>query len=196
MDEPGLRERKKADTRAALRRAAIGLSLERGPEAVTVSEICAAAGVSPRTFFNYFAVKEEALFGWDRRLTRQMIRHLAARPRRESPLTAVRHALLETLPEFGTDADWPERTRLITAHPALQARLAHVIRSSEEELTQAVAERLGVPPTTVYPQVLAGSAMTAMRSAFVAWTPEDGADALLTLVGEAFDHLADGLKSP
>lgn len=65
---PGLRERKKAGTRAGLRVAAVRLFLERGPAAVTVSDICEAAGVSARTIFNYLDAKEEALLPWDKHL--------------------------------------------------------------------------------------------------------------------------------
>lgn len=59
----GLRERKKQARRAALRRAAVSLSLENGFANVTVEDICERCEVSPRTFFNYFASKEEAVVG-------------------------------------------------------------------------------------------------------------------------------------
>lgn len=58
---PGLRERKKAATREALRRAALRLALERGPENVRVDDIADDAGVSPRTYNNYFSSREQAI---------------------------------------------------------------------------------------------------------------------------------------
>lgn len=59
----GLRERKKQQTRAAIHTAALELVTDRGLAGVTVEEICAAAGVSPRTFFNYFPSKGNAALG-------------------------------------------------------------------------------------------------------------------------------------
>ena len=94
---PGLRERKKAETRAALRAAAARLFLERGPAAVTVSDICEAAGVSARTYFNYFDAKEDALLPGDKHLIEEIITGLAARPAAEPPLTAVRQAFEQAL---------------------------------------------------------------------------------------------------
>jgi AcrR family transcriptional regulator len=65
VSESGLRERKRLATRQAIRTAMLRLSLERGFARVTVDEVCREAGVSPRTFFNYFASKEEAVTGRD-----------------------------------------------------------------------------------------------------------------------------------
>jgi hypothetical protein len=59
----GARDQHKLDTLSGLRRAAVELALERGVEHITVADIAAAAGVSRRTFFNYFATKEDALVG-------------------------------------------------------------------------------------------------------------------------------------
>lgn len=59
----GLRERKKRERRQALHRAAVELSLVHGYAQVTVEDICQRCDVAPRTFFNYFASKEEAVVG-------------------------------------------------------------------------------------------------------------------------------------
>src|SRR3954469_618171 len=60
-DNGGMRERKKQATREALRAAALRLALERGPDNVRVDDIAEAAGVSPRTYNNYFSSREQAI---------------------------------------------------------------------------------------------------------------------------------------
>src|ERR1700710_3115353 len=61
--EPGLRERKRAETRDRLETAAVTLVLKNGIEHTTIDAICDAANVSGRTFFNYFDSKEDAILG-------------------------------------------------------------------------------------------------------------------------------------
>ncbi|MFB7493711.1 TetR/AcrR family transcriptional regulator [Streptomyces sp. NPDC056161] len=191
--EPGLRERKKARTRAELRRAAIALALEHGPSAVTVPDICAAAGVSPRTFFNYFDSKEEPLFAWDPWLSREATARLALRPADEDPLTALRRAMQETLPGVGTSGDWPARRKLLTTHPDLVGRLAQNLHHMEDLLAGVLAERLAVPPSSLYPQLAAGAAVSALRASFVAWDPDTGQSGLADLLDRSFDYFAAGL---
>lgn len=190
---PGLRERKKAETRAALRAAAMRLFLERGPAAVTVSDICEAAGVSARTFFNYFEAKEEALLPWDRHLTGEVITRLAARPAAEPPLTAVRQAIEQTLPSLTAGTDWQARDRVLTVYPELRTTIVHGMLRNQAGLTDALAERAGQTAGSIYPQLLAGAAVSALRAAFTVWAPETGTAGLHALVGEAFDRLAAGL---
>lgn len=66
--EPGLRERKRRATRRAIQQAALRIAIEDGLGAVTVDEISRRADVSPRTFFNYFPSKEQAILGDDPQL--------------------------------------------------------------------------------------------------------------------------------
>src|SRR5437773_11582051 len=92
---PGLRERRKRLTAAELEAAALRLFGERGFDAVTVDDIAAEADVCRRTFFRYFASKEDVLLSDHPRRLAELRQGLAARPPEEPVLTALRHTLLE-----------------------------------------------------------------------------------------------------
>ncbi|HEX6421251.1 MAG TPA: TetR family transcriptional regulator, partial [Acidimicrobiales bacterium] len=101
----GLRERKKAETRRALSSAALRLAREHGPEHVTVDDIAHAAGVSPRTFFNYFPSKDDAIAGVVPSESSELLADLVARPADESPLDALRAMGLAAAARFEQVAD-------------------------------------------------------------------------------------------
>jgi AcrR family transcriptional regulator len=193
---PGLRERKKAETREALRAAAIRLFLERGPSAVTVNDICEAARVSTRTFFNYFESKEAALFAWDQRLTDELASNLAARPSHEPPLTALRRAMDDTMPSFAAQTGWSARKELFGASPELREKIVNALFRLEARLADILTDRIGCPPGSLYPQVLAGVMISVFRVALIKWEPDTGIDGLRALIDQAFDHLAAGLAVP
>ncbi|NSC24855.1 TetR family transcriptional regulator [Streptomyces albus subsp. chlorinus] len=192
----GLRERKKLETRSALRAAAVRMYLERGPAAVTVHDICEAAGVSPRTFFNYFDTKDDAVFDWDRRLAGQLAELLAERPADETPLVALHRALRAAVPALVADPGWRDRRRLLAAHPELVPKLLHSNSHIAEALAEAVAARTGLPPDALYPRILAGAGLAVLRSTIRAWDPESPAEELLAMLDSCFTSLADGLPAP
>src|SRR3954466_1872858 len=109
----GLRERKKAKTRAAIRDHALRLFRENGYQRTTCEQIAAAAEVSPATFFRYFPTKEDVVLQDD--YDPLMAAAVAARPRRERPFQAVRRALGETLAQLPEQEMTlvHERTRLL-----------------------------------------------------------------------------------
>src|SRR5215211_4628627 len=86
----GLRERKKLATRLALHEAALRLVAERGLDRVSVDDIATAADASPRTFFNYFATKDDAVIGIDPTEPARLAAACAARPAHESAVEALR----------------------------------------------------------------------------------------------------------
>src|SRR5919206_1142741 len=86
----GLRERKKLATRLAIHEAALRLVAERGLDRVSVDDIAQRADVSPRTFFNYFPAKDDAVLGLDPGATDRMVEAYADRPPGESPVQALR----------------------------------------------------------------------------------------------------------
>src|ERR1700749_5229695 len=94
----GLRERKKARTRAAIRQEALRLFREQGYQATTVEQIAAAAEVSPSTFFRYFPTKEDVVLQDD--MDTRVLDAFARQPGDLSPIAAVRAALREAWGSF------------------------------------------------------------------------------------------------
>ncbi|MET9388856.1 TetR family transcriptional regulator [Streptomyces sp. NPDC006624] len=146
-----LRERKKLRTRDALLRAALELFATRGYEETTVDDIAAAADVSQRTFFRYFAGKEETAFFVPRLAEALVVDAVRARPADEVPLEALRRAVLESWDAIQeavaelVPMDLHMRVyRVIESTPALLA--AHLRRAAEleEQLAGIIAEREGL----------------------------------------------------
>lgn len=140
--EPGLRARKKAQTRADLERAAIELVLDHDLDDVTVDDICARVPVSHRTFFNYFDSKEDALFGVRRAWGDSDL--VAARLREVydgSVVAAVIDALFLALPAETADPDLQEARMLIAArNPGLIRRRMRRLDDLRVGLVGAVAD--------------------------------------------------------
>lgn len=193
-----LRERKKAETRVALASAALRLAVELGPERVTVDEIADAAGVSPRTFFNYFASKEDAILGNTSASTSRLVEHLALRPLTEPPLDALRAAMHASVDHLQADPDeWIARNRLVRGYPSLSIRYAARLAEVERELVLEIARRTGLDADRdPYPGVLAGAAMAAARVALTLWQERGPRGSLPALLDEVFDQLMTGLAAP
>jgi AcrR family transcriptional regulator len=195
----GLRERKKLATRLALHQAALELVAERGLDRVSVDDIAGRADVSPRTFFNYFATKDEAVLGLDPTAAERQAADFLARPATESPLQAMRAVARAQAEEMAGETElWPLRLTVIDQHPALVGRLAASFGAAERALAAAVAERTGTrPDADVYPGLLAATAGAAMRTALHLWGHDgDFTASLPDLVDRAWDVLAAGLPAP
>jgi len=114
----GRRDRKKLATRHALRSAALRLVAARGIHHVTVEDVAEAADVSTRTFFNYFASKEEAVIGIDPGQAEHFTQALAARPSDEAPLRALQAVLGELAGQIAEgEDDWLLRMEVVRRIP-------------------------------------------------------------------------------
>jgi AcrR family transcriptional regulator len=194
----GLRERKKAETRRALASAALRLADELGPDGVTVEAIAEAAGVSPRTFFNYFSTKEDAIVGTTPAHSSGLLANLIGRPDGEPPLEALRATAraLGGLLEARAD-DWTRRHRLFQRYPALSARHATRFAEVERGLVEEIARRTGLDPDLdTYPALVVSTALGAIRVAMAVWQERNRPGPLTDLLDEAFDHLTKGLGRP
>ncbi|WP_320781232.1 TetR family transcriptional regulator [Streptomyces sp. CRN 30] len=144
----GLRERKKRATRAALAEAAVRLAAEHGADHVTVEAISAAAGVSPRTFFNYFDTRDDAFLAIGPDVgerVRQAVQHA---PAELSALEAVREALAVELREIERQHGlWSLHSRVLRTSPHLLVRHLGAHMADETGLAEAIALRVGRGPT-------------------------------------------------
>jgi AcrR family transcriptional regulator len=165
---PGLRERKKTETRAAIQQTVLFLALGRGLDAVTADEIAAAANVSVRTFHNYFGSKEEALVtAWVGEFE-VYVDALRNRPADEPILDALEHV-------FGVIASRiEERPGQVEVHADLlwtsvaMARYRSVLLDEAIRMvTEVVAARTGTDAETdVYPHLVTAAAISAMVTAY------------------------------
>lgn len=193
----GLRERHRRRTAAQLEEAALRLFADRGFDAVTVDEITAEADVCRRTFFRYFASKEDVLLSDHPRRLGELREALDARPPDEPALSALRHALLAMADCYEDERPrMLERFKIINATPSLQARSLGLQRAWEQAVTEMVAERMGVDPATdLRPAVVAATTLASLRTALTAWFVSDGRADLTALVTEALDLLDGGLQA-
>ncbi len=193
----GLRERKKAATREALGDAAWSLCVERGLDGVTVEQIARAAGVSLRTFFNYFSSKEEAVVAGDTATALAFVHEFAARPFDEPVLVALRNALQSIYPRY-VDLDRLRQLRELRQHPALLPHVFAAYSAREQALAAAIAERCGLDPLEdPYPAVAASTFLASMRAVLQWWLNTPQAAQRYTaaeLVGRMIDQLGEGFS--
>jgi AcrR family transcriptional regulator len=187
----GLRSRMKQETRATISAAALRLALERGPENVRVDDIADEAGVSPRTYNNYFASREQAICA--ALVAGQALRvsaALRARPEAEPLGQAIAHAMAE---QYDGEPD-RRAMAMITASPTLRGEYLRTCEATERLLAQSIAARTGTDPgSDLRPTVLAAAAMAAARVAAERWQESDGHVPFSQLLAEALTHLVPAL---
>lgn len=198
MRVPGRRDRKKQQTRAALITAALRLVDERGIERVTVEEISEAADVSTRTFFNYFATKDDALIGDPLVDAAELHERLLAAPADLPLLSALMLALAPAIDQIEADRDmWRLRLRVIKNNPALLPALFARGNEAEADFVAAIAARVRVGADDLYPALAASVVGAAFRCSMMRWAVGDGDPLpLFALMHEALGLLAGGLKDP
>ena len=165
----GLRERKKARTRASLREHALRLFREQGYQATTVEQIAAAAEVSPSTFFRYFPTKEDVVLQDD--MDTRMVAAFERQPPAVSPIAAVRAAAREMLASYtGTDLDViRETTRLTMTVPEVRARALDEFARTISVLAEAVSKRTGRAPDDLAVRTVAGAIIGVIMSITIPW---------------------------
>lgn len=144
-----LRERKRSDTYRALHDAAADLVLDRGLAQVTVDEIAERAGVSQRTFFNYFPTKEDAVLGVRApEVSQTSLESFRATAERDL-FTRVVQLFAGSVSSCLVPADDPgRRRRLIAAHPELKHRYLMRVADTERLALQIIEEQPEALPNT------------------------------------------------
>jgi AcrR family transcriptional regulator len=153
----GLRERKKARTRAAIREHALRLFRAQGYAATTVEQIAAAAEVSPSTFFRYFPTKEDVVLRDD--FDDRMFEAMQRQPPSVSPVAALRAGIREALATL-TPAEWAEfqeMTALGLTIPEVRARMMDELTRTINKAADALATRLDRSPEDLAIRVYAGA---------------------------------------
>jgi AcrR family transcriptional regulator len=198
--EKGLRERKKTATREALSAASLRLALAHGAENVRVDDIAEAAGVSPRTYNNYFASREQAIIA---AITAERASRVAATLRARPPSEPLSQAVVEAVVELYTSEPAGDALTLITSSPKLRAEFADAAATIRQPLAAAIAERLGTDDTLA-PAVLAAAVSAAARVAVEHWAQPVGdkgfvvvstSRPLADLLREALAHVTPALES-
>ncbi len=193
--QAGLRERKKAATRAALAQAAWRLTIERGYDRTRVEDIAVAAGVSPRTFANYFSGKDEALLSVGEDRGARMVAALRGCPPGVGLWEALASAMSEQFAGRG-EVPRPYAAR-VAFPPELAAAQRRLHASIEAALTAAIADRTGTDPgTDLYPRLVAAVAVSATQAAFDHWRHTGSAAGFPETLREVFRQVAAGLPLP
>jgi AcrR family transcriptional regulator len=200
----GLRERKKADTRRALSDAALKLAFENGLDAVTREEIANLAGVSLRTFNNYFTGKYEALAYRQAERLRRSIAALRERPADEPLWTSITESLLQPLEEdFGEvtrEADRvPSKSELVEVRKLLMRPEIRGAMSKDlfDEWAGVVAERSGTDPARdMYPRLVIAVVRAVGDAAMDTYATADPPVSITALLREGLAAVAAGLPEP
>lgn len=198
--EPGLRERKRRATRRAIQQAALRIAIEDGLGAVTVDEISRRADVSPRTFFNYFPSKEQAILGDDPQLPDDAALQVFVDGGPSGDLladigTLLVHSTRELIEERGLIE---ERQQVLRANPELFSRRMASMKEFQAELQAAVSRRLELadPELAADAEALrrraglaAIVALAALRHAWWEWSGSEAGTHLVDELERSFSEL-------
>jgi AcrR family transcriptional regulator len=167
-NEPGLRERKRAETHARIQDAGMKLFFDKGFEATTLDEVAEAADVSRRTLLNYFGSKEEIVFSAKAGFPQMVADAVTARPADEPLLDMVENAMLD-LANQPRSEESKALAVLIHGTPSLRAGDQAKYEQVERLLAVTLAERKGLAPDDVACRVVAATAVSIMKLSLDVW---------------------------
>jgi len=179
-NQMGLRERRRRQTSADIRGAAVRLARERGYDRVTIDEICLEAGISPRTFFNYFPNKEAAIAYGPSDIPPELVEEFVASG--PAPYSVVLAELITLAAHHLRDMP-PNREQaegmleLAKTTPAVLAAFLADMERFQNHLIDIVARRQAMQPDEEIPAVISALALTAVRTGIERWTSGPAEDA-------------------
>jgi AcrR family transcriptional regulator len=190
-NQMSLRERRRRQTSADIRDAAVRLARDRGFDRVTIEEICVEAGISARTFFNYFSNKESAIAYGPSDIPAELVEEfVAAGPAPYSVVLADLITLaahhLRDMPPAREQAEG--MLELAKTTPAVLAAFLADLERFQNHLTDIVARRQAMGPDDEIPALISALALTAVRSGIESWTsgePKDAEDTPMPYVERA-----------
>jgi AcrR family transcriptional regulator len=190
---PSRRERKKAQTRAAIQTHALRLFREQGYDATTIEQIIEAANVSETTFFRYFPTKEDVVLQDD--YDPLIIGAYQAQPPDLPPVPAMRAAFAALFAQMSAEqqAEQRQRVALVLSVPRLRAAMLDQFAKAMQLLAGAMAERAGRRPDDFAVRTVAGAVVGAMMAVLAAMADDPDAD-LASLIDKAIAHLEAGLS--
>lgn len=194
--EVGLRERKKTERRRLIETTALELFSRDGFDATTVEAIAEACDIAPRTFFSYFATKDDLVLADYADRLQRILDAFAARPVDEPTWQALQAAFAAIAADFAAHADQLRaRFAIIATAPSVRARSLDLQLGWEFALAERLRERPDVADDATA-QLLAGTALAIMRSTLRQWlTADDGSQPPelmrrgFELAGHGFDDL-------
>ncbi|WP_296578280.1 TetR/AcrR family transcriptional regulator [Phreatobacter sp.] len=187
-ESQGLRQRKRRETERRIVDTALLLFIRNGYDETRLDEIATAAGISRRTFFNYFASKDEILLSLESGMGDQLAGALRAQPDDKEPLSAVRDAIVAELARYPA-ADMIAIDRLMRSNAAVQARKLASYVIHERTLFAAMREKWPAPDREASLRLVAMMAIGALRLSLEAFGREGGARPVAEILRETFAAL-------
>ena len=186
--------RRPSTSRAELERVALDLFASRGFEETTVDDVAAAAGIGRRTFFRYYASKNDAVWGdFDTELEK-LRRWFDACPPDTPLMDAVHAGVVEFNRLPRAEEPWHRRRMaLILNTPALQAHSTHMYARWRAVIAEFVAKRTGARTEDMIPQLIAYAALGAAVAAYEQWLRDEGEE-LEPLLDVAMGELQRGFR--
>ncbi|SFL76534.1 transcriptional regulator, TetR family [Bradyrhizobium sp. NFR13] len=184
----GLRERKRQQTRERLTKIAMELFLKRGFEETTLDDIAAAAEISRRSFFHYFASKEDLVLAWQDASTDFLVAAIAARPADEPMLLAAENALLSMAQQLES-SEAIAMARLKHGNPALRARDHGKYEKMERAIAAALGNRAKDKSGQLLARLVAMITTGAMRIGGEIWLAQGASERPEALVKRTFSEI-------